>query len=678
MEVLFGRLLAVLSVLGRLCAPVGLSLLLLPVSALAQQAAAPQGAASAPEAQASEAAADASDTPTSNGNAFTIRVEAPADIRSMVTRFLDLKRYQKVPDLDNAELGRLMERSEIQIRQMLGTQGYFTPTITQKILAPAGAARPEVVITIEPGERTRIGQLDLRLDGAISSYPPAAQQVAQIRYDWALPVGEAFTQTAWSTSKVQALQALQAERFAAARLLTSQTTIDPDTNSAHVLAQYDSGPVYRYGPVQVQGAERYDAAIAQRLTQLPVGQDYRQSDLLQAQERLLNSGYYTGASVLIDTSAQSTPEAAPVLVNVQEARLQKLLLGVGFNTDSGPGVSFEHTHNRLLGLGWRALTKLKVNRDLQVFSSSLLSPPDESLWQWLVNGSYTREKFYDTVQTTQQARFGRTKNSGAIERTWYVQYDRSKADYGQANVRDAQALSANYVWTLRRFNSNTFPTGGYGVGMEAGGGITTYPQRAPFVRLAARYQGFVSLDGDVGASLRNALPVPAEVKAAVTGNTDNAPQATTTAQAVAQALVPRKNGELVFRLDAAGLRSRANTVIPPNLLFLTGGNATVRGYGYQQIGVDVNGITEAGRYMVAGSVEYRRPVFVKGRASDWDSVVFVDAGNVANTPAGLRKLKFGVGAGALWRSPVGPVQLALAYGVQERKVRLHMNLGFHF
>ena len=93
---------------------------------------------------------------------------------------------------------------------------------------------------------------------------------------------------------------------------------------------------------------------------------------------------------------------------------------------------------------------------------------------------------------------------------------------------------------------------------------------------------------------------------------------------------------------------------------------------------DAAGVTQPGRYLLAASLEYRRPVWRNGRATDWDSVVFVDAGSVSNTPSGLRHLKYGVGTGAIWRSPVGPVQLAVAYGAQERKVRLHMNLGFSF
>ena len=614
--------------------------------------------------------------------AFSIRIEAPQDVRALVERFLELKRYQQVPDLDNVELLRLLELSETQMRGLLATQGYFTPQIDQMLpadLMQAGGT-PEVVITIEPGPRTRIAALDLQIEGAARNHAAAATQLAQIQSGWGLPVGAAFTQAAWSQSKAQVLQALKAERFAAARLANSQAVIDPDTSSAHLQVLYDSGPVFRYGAVQVQGAQRYDAVIAQRLARLPAGAEYRQGDLLHAQQQLLDSGYYAGASVMLDTGDKADPQAAPVLVNVQELSLQKLVLGAGFNTDSGPGASLEHTHNRLPVLGWRALTRLKWNRDDQIFSTGLLAPPDEDLWQWLLKASHHREQFGSTRQTTQQLRTGRTKNSGAIERNWYLQYDHSKADYGQAVIHSAHAVSANYSWTLRQFDSLVFPAGGFGLTVEAGGGVTLNPQRQPFVRAAARYLGILSFDNDLGAGLKMANPAGAPLRETASGDPAvMRTAASSEALALARALAPRKHGELLLRLEAAALRTRANAIIPPNLLFLAGGNASVRGYGYQQIGVkDAAGVTQPGRYLLAASLEYRRPVWRNGRATDWDSVVFVDAGSVSNTPSGLRHLKYGVGTGAIWRSPVGPVQLAVAYGAQERKVRLHMNLGFSF
>ena len=40
--------------------------------------------------------------------------------------------------------------------------------------------------------------------------------------------------------------------------------------------------------------------------------------------------------------------------------------------------------------------------------------------------------------------------------------------------------------------------------------------------------------------------------------------------------------------------------------------------------------------------------------------------------------RVGLGAGVRWRSPVGPVQADLAYGVKTQEVRLHLRLGFSF
>jgi translocation and assembly module TamA len=37
-----------------------------------------------------------------------------------------------------------------------------------------------------------------------------------------------------------------------------------------------------------------------------------------------------------------------------------------------------------------------------------------------------------------------------------------------------------------------------------------------------------------------------------------------------------------------------------------------------------------------------------------------------------------VGTGVRWRSPVGPVEAAIAYGVQAKRFRLHFSAGFVF
>ena len=54
-----------------------------------------------------------------------------------------------------------------------------------------------------------------------------------------------------------------------------------------------------------------------------------------------------------------------------------------------------------------------------------------------------------------------------------------------------------------------------------------------------------------------------------------------------------------------------------------------------------------------------------------------DAGIVTNQPSHTSP-KVGVGAGLRYNSPVGPLQLDLAYGVDAKRFRVHLNVGFSF
>jgi translocation and assembly module TamA len=137
-------------------------------------------------------------------------------------------------------------------------------------------------------------------------------------------------------------------------------------------------------------------------------------------------------------------------------------------------------------------------------------------------------------------------------------------------------------------------------------------------------------------------------------------------------------GRLALRAQAGAVLAKDGVNLPSTQLFLTGGDNTVRGYGYRDIGVTLpDGQTVAGRYLALGSVEWQRPMARDGRLSEWESTLFIDAGAVADKPAELHA-KVGVGVGARWKSPVGPLQIDLAYGVAIKRFRLHLNVGFSF
>ena len=101
----------------------------------------------------------------------------------------------------------------------------------------------------------------------------------------------------------------------------------------------------------------------------------------------------------------------------------------------------------------------------------------------------------------------------------------------------------------------------------------------------------------------------------------------------------------------------------------------MRGYAYRTLGPIKNGVVTSGRALMTASVEVARPISPRLASVWW--AAFVDAGNAAEHFGDLHPA-VGYGLGLRWRSPVGPLRIDWAYGVEVRKTRLHLSVGIAF
>ena len=576
-------------------------------------------------------------------SAFELEIAAPDEIRTLLEHHLELLRYRELTDLSDPELARLLTTARQNTRDLLATLGYFSPDINIEQRTTDGATVTRwVKLSVTPGPPTLVTGVKIEFNGAIANDPAARSQRQQIEANWLLRAGMRFTQAGWDAAKQQAMLQLTGQRYPAGQIGSSLADIDPGTHSARLSVTLDSGPAYRLGPLVISGAQRYATELVTRLARLTPGADYDQTQLVQAQQRLTDSGFFDSVFVSLDTTGD--PLAATVRVQLREALMQKLVLGVGASTDSGARLSAEHTHHRVPGFGWRAVSKLSLDRETRSLGSELTAPPDADNWRWVTSALLQNQNIGSTDISSLRLRAGRGQGGQRIDRNYYLQYDRAETAASDGSVPVvAQALSANYAFTVRNFDSLPFPGRGWGLGVEVGGGSTLGSQQDPYGRVLGHWLSYLPLggNGDAAAS-------------------------------------PLRSGRLALRAQAGAVLARNDIALPSTQLFLTGGDNSVRGYGYHDLGITLpDGTISAGRYLTVASVEWQRPIVANGRVTDWESTVFMDAGAVANKPAELRA-KVGIGVGARWRSPVGPLQIDLAYGVSVERLRLHLNVGFTF
>jgi translocation and assembly module TamA len=571
---------------------------------------------------------------------LSFRVDVVSDNRRIarhLERYLDIQRFTEFPDLQPSELRRLLGEAESNARDLLAAIGYFSPKLRLEAGEPSGRGLRRIVIEVDPGPQTQVASHEVRFAEPMNSDPAAAGQRQDIQRDWLLKEGNPFTQEEWDASKTAGLRALQRERYPTARIADSRATVNADTSLADLQVIYDAGAPYRFGALKLEGVERYDEEGVRNIARIPTGRVYREDDLLDAQQRLVTSGYFDSAFLLLDNSERN-PDEATVIAQLREAKMQKMVFGVGISTDTGIRVSVDHTHNEMPPLEWRALNQVEAGLKAQSLATTWTDMPMASGWAWNTGLKLERSEYGDIRANSASLSGGRARAADRTERSYSLQLDASNSEDSEGPQSSA-SLMAKYAWTGRYFNDRISPTDGFGVGAEAGLGLTVTPARHAFLRVHGRALKLWPFGG------RNTAG---------------------------------KRSRIAFRAEAGALYAADDVDLPANLLFLTGGDTTVRGYSYQSIGTRLpDGSIYGARYMALGSVEWQHPITVFGDARNFEHTVFVDAGTAADK-LGNAALFPGVGAGIRWSSPVGPLQFDVGYGTRTEKVRLHLRMGFQF
>ncbi|MDN7604571.1 autotransporter assembly complex protein TamA [Burkholderia gladioli] len=554
---------------------------------------------------------------------YSVDIDAPRSVRKLLEQHLDVSRFAKRDDISDDQFEFLITATPQQVRDLTATEGYFSPVVSTDVRNRDG--KRSVTVKVDPGPQTDVAGVDLQFKGPVGTEDPKQETAARLAFS--LHEGDAFTQSGWDGAKNAALKQLQSYRYLGAKIVSSQARIDPRTRTAKLAVSFDSGPTFTMGALDVSGVRRYPEKIVANVNPLGVGEIYDVQRINELQRQLQNTPYY--ASVAIDVGDDtSKPEDTPVHVKVSEYPYNSVRGGVGYATDTGPHVQGSYTYLDTFGAAWPLQVSGRIDQIQQYGQVQLSMPPSPHGWTNSALASYTNTNVSDVRIYSARLGLQRTKTSQNIDYSYSIMFYQDRLDQNGAGPTTSRALVPQWSWTRRNVNDPLFPRSGNLIHAEAGFAVKGVLTDQSFIRGYARGQQYIPIG---------------------------------------------KRDLIFFRAELGGVfTSGGSAGIPASLLFRAGGSNSVRGYGYQSIGNSVDGSVLPTKYLMTGTAEYQHWF-----NHDWGAATFFDVGT-ATDAWGERVFYPGVGLGARWRSPVGPVNVDLAYGLRNRSVRPYLTLGIAF
>jgi translocation and assembly module TamA len=572
----------------------------------------------------------APDVPADAPAVYSLDIQVENDTRDnrlakLLGQHLDIARYRaSQAALSRVELARLAAAAPAQAETLLQTEGYFNASA--RVERDTGeASRLRLLVT--PGPQARVASVVIDFQEGMADEDAKALRDS-LRRSWPLREGTPFTQAQWTSAKNDLLLRARAGGYPLARWGDTNARVDADTQAAELRLVVASGNRARLGTLRIEGLKRQTRQSVERLTGFRHGDAYTEQQLADFQERLAKTQLFDAVRVQLQPETVEADGTSPVLVALTESSLQQATVAVGYHANNGQSISVEHLHRRPFDLPVRARSKVQLSRDLRGLELELSSHPQPDLKRNLASVQFEQDRSGDTVAQNLGLRLGRLYEAAQDERLTYVELLRARETAG-GEVNTNLAVSLNQQWIRRRLDSNLLPTDGHqglaliGLGYARGGGSE---DSGPFGRMQFKLGVYKPFGGWFGSA----------------------------------------------RAEVAQVIAREQVGVPEKLLFLAGGDESVRGYAYRSLGPVRDGLTVGGRVMATGSVELARPI-IASFPSLWGAV-FVDAGNAASRWNDFRPV-VGYGAGVRWRSPVGPLRVDFARAHETGKWRLHFSVG---
>jgi translocation and assembly module TamA len=560
------------------------------------------------------------------------------------------------------------------------------PTLGEELTAKSAKDDARVKVTFTLGEIYHLRRVDI--DGELpksvestlalqSGAPAVASQV--------LAAGERL-QTA-----------LEDEGYAFAKVDPPIAHEDPPNRVLDVSFHVVTGARVNIGEIRIRGLQRTHESFVRRRLLVHTGEQYGASKVEKARKDLLALGVFTSVTVQVGTTANSAGEV-PITFRVRERLLHAVSLSAAYSTDLGGSSGVTWTDRNMSG-----------KADQLTLGASVLN----------LGGSASTGVGYDLTAKYLLPEFGHRNQSlqlavQAINQSLQA-YDQKAITFGATLTRKLSS-----IWTVNvGVTAEVERIGQEGFYQEPCPTLATCPITVPASQLQSVSPSPSQLPNppnliialptctlagvcseevfttDPLISHYTLLAIPFTVIYNTTGLDSPLEDATHGIRASinesptlslgtknAKFFITQGNFSYYFDLHLLGLnpdpgrsvlavhalaglaQGAGQFSLPPDQRFYAGGSGTIRGYRYQSVGPQFpDGNPIGGTAINAGQAEYRQRI-----GQNLGFAVFLDAGQVSRNVNPLdATLRFGVGAGVRYYTPIGPIRFDIGVPINRER-----------
>jgi len=538
-------------------------------------------------------------------------------LRENIEKLLDIWQYHE-KDIPSVSRMRFMHRqAPAQIAAALRPYGYYRSTVDAR-LSDLGS-KWQSVYRIKPGDRVPVKIATVKVTGTGADETEFSELTAFAEQN--ITQGQFLDQQLYDTIKRNMQSAAAHLGYFDSEFLAQEILVDLESYTADVKLHFFTGERYRLGKLTLtQDVDWLSDELLAKFVELEEQDYFDASEIQKLQSDFSNTSYYRSVEVRASRE-DAVDRVIPVNVDLTHRNPRQYVYGAGYGTDTGARVRL-------------GVTRRRVNKEGHYYEAQArLSEIGYGLgYDYTVPTRDPRTDSYGLAfNIEEENEEGRNYRSIGIggnykyrDDFWFKTYALNfELEENIGNDTTSTLLIPSLEWV------RTSP-------FELEKRINVY---------SGNWFKF-DLRGASGSVLSDTSFLQAKVSAKRIGSYDN-------------------GNRLIARASVGATTVSDYSKLPLSKRFRTGGDRTIRGYSFENVGPE-----DGGKYLTEMSLEYEvpfRPSF------SW--AVFTDIGDAFNDKPDFRN-SFGVGL--RWKSPIGPVRVDAGRGLDSPSNgnwHLHLSIG---